>query len=93
MGRTNDPMEDRMYLKLLPTSILAADIISLAFPNTPWIFLYRDPVQVLVSNMRDPKSPKNGPGPYCTEGMMHGQMSEFMHAIVVKSGKDASDLS
>ena len=29
-------------------------LIRRAFPETPWIFLYRDPVEVLVSQMRNP---------------------------------------
>jgi hypothetical protein len=31
-----------------------AALIRRAFPQTPWIFLYRDPLEVLVSQMRNP---------------------------------------
>ena len=33
-------------------SILNAPLVKAAWPNTPWVFLYRDPVEILVSQMR-----------------------------------------
>lgn len=39
-------------VKLDSWHALALPLFRLAFPDTPWIFLYRDPVEILVSQMR-----------------------------------------
>lgn len=44
--------ESRYVLKLDAWHALALPLFRRAFPNVPWIFLYRDPVEVLVSQMR-----------------------------------------
>jgi hypothetical protein len=43
-------------LKLQCWHALALPVYRRAFPQTPWIFLYRDPVEVLVSHMREPSA-------------------------------------
>lgn len=43
--------ETRYVLKLDAWSVLLLPIIRRAFPQTPWIFLYRDPVEILVSQL------------------------------------------
>jgi hypothetical protein len=43
--------ETRYVLKLDAWSVLALPVIRRAFPETPWIFLYRDPVEILVSQL------------------------------------------
>lgn len=42
----------RCFLKLDSWHILALPLFRRAFPTTPWVFLYRDPVEVLVSQAR-----------------------------------------
>lgn len=44
--------ESRYFLKLDCWHALALPLFRRAFPATPWIFLYRDPVEVLVSHVR-----------------------------------------
>jgi len=44
--------EARFFVKLDCWHTLAAPLFREAFPNTPWIFQYRDPVEVLVSQSR-----------------------------------------
>jgi hypothetical protein len=47
--------EDRgLYIKADGWHVCHIDRILAAFPGTPWIFLYRDPVEVLVSQVRMP---------------------------------------
>jgi hypothetical protein len=46
--------EGRYLIKLDCWHVLALPLIVEAFPETPWIFLYRDPAQVLVSQARSP---------------------------------------
>jgi hypothetical protein len=53
-GRKRFPQEERLFIKLDSWAILDLDVIQKAFPDTPWIFLYREPVEVIVSHMRQP---------------------------------------
>jgi len=48
------PGETRCFVKFDCWHTLALPLIVEAFPATPWIFLYRDPAQVLVSQARSP---------------------------------------
>jgi len=53
MGRPLEG-ESRYFLKLDCWHVLALPLIVEAFPETPWIFLHRDPAEVLVSQMKLP---------------------------------------
>jgi hypothetical protein len=44
--------ETRLFLKLDCWHSLDLPLFRRAFPDTPWVFLYRDPVEVLVSQTR-----------------------------------------
>jgi gluconate kinase len=44
--------EKHFFIKFDSWSTLDLDLIARAFPETPWIFLYRNPVEVIVSQMR-----------------------------------------
>ena len=44
--------ERRCFLKLDSWHILALPLFREAFPEVPWIYLFREPVEVLVSQMR-----------------------------------------
>jgi hypothetical protein len=46
--------EDALYLKADCWQVHDLDLMREAFPETPWILLYRDPVEVMVSQMRSP---------------------------------------
>ena len=48
--RTNGD-EEFLFIKFDSWSILDFPLIRRAFPKVPWIFLYRDPVEVLVSQL------------------------------------------
>ena len=43
--------ERRCFTKLDSWHIFAAPLFRAAFPDTPWMFLYRDPTEVMVSQM------------------------------------------
>jgi hypothetical protein len=51
-GRRRDGAERRYVVKLDCWHTLALPAFRCAFPDAPWLFLYRDPVEVLVSQMR-----------------------------------------
>jgi hypothetical protein len=44
--------ERRSFLKLDSWHILALPLFRAAFPSVPWIYLFRDPTEVLVSHLR-----------------------------------------
>ena len=97
LGRTSDSRLEHVFYKLLPTSVLASDIMNMAYPETPRAFLYREPVEVLVSNVRDHKKTKkgkHGANSYCTEGFHETQQpSEYLVQMVQESGLDVDDIS
>lgn len=45
--------EKHFFIKFEAWQIFELPMIRLAFPNVPWIFVYRDPVDVLVSQMEN----------------------------------------
>jgi hypothetical protein len=46
--------EKHYFIKFDSWSTLNLELISKAFPDVPWIFLYRNPVEVIVSHLRQP---------------------------------------
>lgn len=61
LGQPRSGSEDRLFLKFDAWSIAELPIIRRAFPHTPWIFLYREPIEVLVSQMHN-RAPFTVPG-------------------------------
>lgn len=53
LGRPLDG-ETRYFIKFDCWHVLALPLLLEAFPDTPWIFLYREPAEVLVSQARMP---------------------------------------
>lgn len=53
-GRKRSGDENRYFIKLDCWHALALPLFRRAFPEVPWVFLYRDPVEVMVSQMREP---------------------------------------
>jgi hypothetical protein len=54
LGQRRSEREQNLFLKLDCWSIAELPLIARAFPETPWIFLYRDPLEVLASQFRSP---------------------------------------
>ena len=46
--------ETNFFVKFDSWAALDLPLIERAFPGVPWIFLYRNPVEVIVSNLREP---------------------------------------
>lgn len=49
LGQARTPGQDRLFVKFDAWNTLQHDLIHEAFPETPRVFLYREPVEVLVS--------------------------------------------
>lgn len=54
LGQPRTGLERHLFIKFDPRNILEFALLRLAFPDVPWIFVYRNPVEVLVSNLRAP---------------------------------------
>lgn len=52
LGRKRAGNERRYFVKLDFAHALALPLFRAAFPATPWVFLYRDPIEVLASQMQ-----------------------------------------
>jgi len=52
MSRTNDPKEQRVFFKIQSVGSRHIEVFREAFPDTPWIFVYREPVQVMMSHLK-----------------------------------------
>ncbi|MCW3847201.1 sulfotransferase [Sphingomonas sp. LB-2] len=52
LGRDRSGTSQRYFIKLDSWHTLALPLFRQAFPDVPWIFLYREPVEVLVSQER-----------------------------------------
>lgn len=46
--------EERCYIKLDSWHGMQIDLITRTFPDVPWVFLMRDPVEIIVSHLRQP---------------------------------------
>ena len=54
LGRKRSTDQRRFFIKLDAWHTLALPLFRAAFPDVPWVFLYRDPAEVIVSQMTQP---------------------------------------
>lgn len=54
LSRRRHPGEKRVFIKFDSWHAVDLPLIRSAFPSVPWIFLYRDPVEVMVSHQNMP---------------------------------------
>jgi gluconate kinase len=50
-GQKRHQAEENLFIKFDSWSVTDLDLIRAAFPHVPWVFLYRNPVEVIVSQM------------------------------------------
>ncbi len=62
LGQKRGGDERRYFIKLDCWHSVALPLFRRAFPDVPWIFLYRDPVEVMVSQLRMPGAQMLPPG-------------------------------
>lgn len=53
MSRSNDPLEERVFFKFQSATTHSLKVFQQAFPQQPWMFVYRDPVPVMMSHIKD----------------------------------------
>lgn len=52
LGQKRHSTEEHVFVKFDCWNIAELPVVRLAYPDVPWIFLYRDPLEVLVSQLR-----------------------------------------
>lgn len=53
MSRTDDSREERVFFKFQSITSRAISTFQMAFPKVPWMYVYREPVQVMMSHVKD----------------------------------------
>ena len=56
MSRTDDHKEERVFFKFQSITSKKIKVFQLAFPEVPWMYVYREPVQVMMSHVKDDPS-------------------------------------
>jgi hypothetical protein len=54
LARKRCAREERLFIKFDAWHVLHLPLIERAFPGVPWIFVYRDPVEVVASHQKQP---------------------------------------
>lgn len=57
----NSPMHNKMFVKLQSITSTKMEIALEAFPDTPWVFVFRQPVQTMMSHLDPEKGAMNSP--------------------------------
>jgi len=52
MGRTQDSKETALFFKIQSAGAAGIPVFQKAFPDVPWIFVYRDSVEVMMSHLK-----------------------------------------
>ncbi|MGB9179272.1 MAG: hypothetical protein WCB68_08485, partial [Pyrinomonadaceae bacterium] len=52
LGRKRSKQEKHLFIKFDCWNTIELPLIQRAFPRVPWIFVYRDPVEVIISHLR-----------------------------------------
>jgi hypothetical protein len=53
-GQRRRGIEQRLVIKLDAWNIGEWPLLQACFPDTPWLFVYRDPLEIAVSHVRRP---------------------------------------
>ncbi len=75
LGQRRTGLERRLFIKFDPRNIADLPLVRLAFPDVPWIFVYRNPVEVMVSNIR-------AASPLVTRGILGPDFLNFDTSLV-----------
>jgi hypothetical protein len=75
LGQRRTGLERRLFIKFDPRNILDLPLLRQAFPDVPWIFVYRNPVEVMVSNLR-------AASPLVTRGILGPDFLNFDTSLV-----------
>jgi hypothetical protein len=81
LGQRRTGRERRLFIKFDPRNIVDLPLLRLAFPDVPWIFVYRNPLEVMVSNIR-------AASPLVTRGILGPDFLNFDISLVAGMDDD-----
>jgi hypothetical protein len=81
LGQRRTGLERHLFIKLDPRNIVDLPLLRMAFPDVPWIFVYRSPVEVMVSNLR-------AASPLVTRGILGPDFLNFDVSMVAGMDDD-----
>lgn len=88
MSRTNDPIEERVFYKFQSITSKHIKVFQKAFPEVPWLFIYRDPVQVMMSHIKDDPTMQHAK---CVYTQNHNPPDDII-AIAERHGRKAKQM-
>ena len=93
MGRTNSPKEKHMFFKVSSAGTKRMKVMRDALPSAPWIFVYRDPVQTMMSHLDPSKIGKKTKGiqAVCTKSKRHPPPDTIK--LVEESGRRIEEIT
>jgi hypothetical protein len=93
MGRTNSPAEKHLFFKVSSAGTKRMKVMREAFPNTPWIFVYRNPVQTMMSHLDPSKIGRSTDHimAVCTKARRHPP--DDLIELVKDAGRDIKEIS
>ena len=56
LGQRRSGNEQHLFIKFACTSFAQIERITRIWPHVPWLFLYRDPIETIMSNIKSPPS-------------------------------------
>lgn len=77
LGQRRSGSETRYFIKFDSMTALALAFIRRVFPEVPWVFVYRNPEEVLVSQLANP-APSMAPGFVTDVSPVAGSISELL---------------
>lgn len=86
MGRSNNPNEKRVFYKLQAKPVKQIQLWTQAAPEAPWMFVYRDLVEVMMSYSKSKSK-------YEKCNRRRNNPDQFVRDILKKSGRSAKSLS
>lgn len=98
MGRSPGPtLPQYVFYKFQAIGAQHIALFEKAMPNTPWMFLYRDPTEIMVSLLKNVLKGGNPLGrnylPHCLRSYGTAKQPEALTSLVNSKGKRVEDLS
>ena len=83
-------IEERVFFKFQSITSQSISTFQMAFPHVPWMYVYRDPVQVMMSHVKDDPQLKRA---ICTRSRIGGRHPKAIRDIAFRHGyKDSQEL-
>lgn len=87
MGRSNNPREKHVFFKIQSVGVRSIDVFTRVFSQTPWLFVYRDGVEIVMSHLKS----KDQPDAVCLRS--RNRPPAMLRDLVQAAGKELKSLS